>query len=74
MDENNFIVRCPRCGAKNRIPYKRTVGNAVCGKCKNQLDLTVLFPSGPINSTDSSFYDEVIRFNGAVLVDFTASW
>ena len=74
MYSNNLIVRCPRCGAKNRIPDSHTAGNAVCGKCKTQLDLTALFPNRPLNTTDSSFYDEVIRFNGPVFVDFTAPW
>jgi hypothetical protein len=46
----------------------------VCGKCKTQLDLSALFPNRPLNTTDSSFYDEVIRFNGPVFVDFTAPW
>lgn len=74
MEEANFIVRCPRCGSKNRIPQKRTSGKAVCGKCKTQLDLNLLFPNRPFHTTDSSFRDEVIRFNGPVLVDFTAPW
>jgi thioredoxin 2 len=74
MYNNNLIVLCPRCGAKNRIPENRTAGNAVCGKCKTQLNLTVLFPNRPLNATDSSFHDEVIRFNSPVLVDFKAPW
>ena len=74
MDDGSFIVRCPQCGTKNRVPNKRTTGNIVCGKCKSQLDLTLLFPHGFLRVNDSSFYDEVIRFNGPVLVDFTAPW
>ena len=74
MYDNNFIVRCPQCGTKNRVPYPQRGGNAVCGKCKSQLDLTALFPNGPLQVNDGSFYNEVIRFNGRVLVDFTAPW
>jgi thioredoxin 2 len=74
MDHDSFIVRCPRCGARNRVPGARRSGSAVCGKCKAELDLAILFPSRPLNVSDTSFYEEVVRFNGPVFVEFTAPW
>lgn len=74
MDQDNFIVRCQRCGAKNRIPGTRMTGNAVCGKCKARLDIGVRYPDRPIDVVDSNFSDEVIRFAGPVLVEFSAPW
>ena len=74
MDQENFIVRCSRCGAKNRIPGNRISGNAVCGKCKAGLDLGLRYPDRAIDVSDGTFADEVVKFNGPVLVDFSAPW
>ena len=74
MNKASFIVRCPRCGARNRVPGNHTSDNAVCGKCKSSLDLSLLYPDRPLNVSDSTFSDEVVRFNGPVLVEFSAPW
>jgi thioredoxin 2 len=74
MNNVSFIVRCHRCGAKNRIPDNHTSGKAVCGKCKASLDLSILYPDRLLNVSDSTFSDEVVRFNGPVLVEFSAPW
>jgi thioredoxin 2 len=71
--DNNFIVRCSQCGARNRVPGSRR-GQAVCGKCKARLDLGILYPDRPIDVSDRAFADEVARFNGPVLVEFSAPW
>lgn len=73
MDDNTYIVRCSECGAKNRIPGSRR-GQAVCGKCKARLDTSALYPDRPIDVFDSNFSDEVIKFAGPVLVEFSAPW
>ncbi|MDD5007722.1 MAG: hypothetical protein PHU49_04585 [Syntrophorhabdaceae bacterium] len=74
MDRGNFIVRCSRCGAKNRIPGDRPGNGAVCGKCRTNLDLSLLYPDRPLNASDTTFHNEVVTFNGPVLVEFTAPW
>lgn len=74
MNNETFIVRCPQCGAKNRVIGNRKGSRAVCGKCKTQLDLNLLFPDRLLNVCDTSFFEEVVRFNGPVVVDFTAPW
>ena len=44
MVQDNFIVRCSQCGAKNRIPRSRAGERAVCGKCRTPLQFTAAYP------------------------------
>lgn len=63
------IIRCPKCGAKNRIvPGKG--GAAVCGRCKTSLTAEV----HPVIITDRNFAGEVERSPLPVLIDFWAAW
>ena len=71
MVANAFIVKCPRCGAKNRIPADRWGDErAVCGRCKSPLPPSILFPDRPVAISDSTFPKEVLAFEGPVLVEF----
>ncbi|MDR2861055.1 MAG: hypothetical protein LBV07_00680 [Syntrophobacterales bacterium] len=38
MEEENLIIRCLRCGTKNRIPFVRLHDRPVCGQCRTHLD------------------------------------
>jgi thioredoxin 2 len=73
MDTDSFIVICPKCGVKNRIPSNRTDKKAFCGKCHVPID-AVNSQIHPISASDSNFSDEVLNYPGAVLVDFWAPW
>ncbi len=71
MDAESIIVRCPQCGAKNRIPARRWGDNrAVCGRCKSPLPPSRLFPDRPVPISDGTFAGEVLGFEGPVLVEF----
>ena len=74
MSDESAIVRCPKCGAKNRVPKNRWGGQPVCAKCKVYLPLSRLYPDSPIDVNDRNFQTEVAQFPGTVLVDFTAPW
>lgn len=74
MNEDSITIRCPKCGARNRVPKDRWRERPKCGKCKEVLDLSRLYPDRPIDVTDSDFQTEVGAFPGPVLVDFTALW
>ena len=73
MNQENLILRCTACGAKNRIPKARLHERAVCGKCKAPLTESQA-PSVPVDVTDHSFAGEVISHPGPVLVDCWAPW
>lgn len=74
MVQDSFIVRCDRCGAKNRIPRSRSGERAVCGKCRTPLHFKAEYPQYAIAVGENSFDAEVIRFPGPVLVLFWATW
>ncbi len=74
MSSESVIVRCPQCKTKNRIPRSRWGGKPVCAKCKSPLPLSRLYPDSTIDVTDANFEEEVVRFPGTVLIDFTAPW
>ena len=72
------LVRCPTCGANNRIKPERLVdGNvARCGRCKNPLPAasTPVNASTPVTVTDATFAAEVERSPLPVLLDLWAPW
>ena len=74
MSKETSVVRCPQCGAKNRVPKDRWREQAVCGRCKAKLNLSLLYPDSPVDVDDATFEEEVVRFPGPVLIDFTAPW
>ncbi len=73
MSQESMIIRCKKCGTKNRIPRDRLEDKPVCGKCRVPLPIDMDF-SAPVNVTDRTFHDEVISYPGTVLVDFWAPW
>lgn len=73
MNQEKVIIRCPGCGAKNRVPRRRLGDRPLCGRCKMPL------PRGesldrPVEVNDSSFKGEVLSYHGLVLVDCWAPW
>jgi thioredoxin len=72
------IIRCPNCGAKNRVdPDRLARGLApVCGKCKKPLDLSAAAAATdrPVEVTDANWSTEVEKSPLPVLVDLWAPW
>lgn len=64
------LVRCPACGATNRLPPPAPGRKAVCGKCKAPL----AHPDGPVPVTDATFAAEVEQSAAPVLLDLWAEW
>jgi thioredoxin 2 len=66
------IIRCPYCGAKNRVPREKLAQGLqpVCGRCKNPLPVG----NGPVTVTDATFPAEVESSSLPVLVDMWAPW
>lgn len=65
------LIRCPSCGATNRVPRARLQSGAqpVCGRCK-----TPLAASRPVIVTDTNFSGEVEAAQLPVLLDLWADW
>src|SRR4051794_4797889 len=66
------LIRCPTCGASNRVPFEKLSRGLqpVCGRCKTAL----LIETKPITVTDASFSDQVERSPLPVLLDMWAPW
>lgn len=64
------FIRCPNCGATNRVGKLAQGREPVCGRCK-----TSLLASGkPLTVTDATFAAEVERSPLPVLLDLWAAW
>jgi thioredoxin 2 len=63
------LIKCPSCGATNRLPPSQAGRTIVCGKCKTPLNAT-----GPIQVTDGTFAEQVERSSTPVLLDLWADW
>jgi len=70
----SYILRCPQCGAKNRIPADRVNDRPKCGKCQSPLNLDSLLTDQPVLVTDKNFADEVLSSTLPVLLDCWAEW
>ncbi len=66
------LIRCPACGATNRIPERKRAASTrpICGRCKTPL----LGANRPFTVTDTSFAADVERSRLPVLVDAWAPW
>ena len=73
MNRESIIMKCRRCGTKNRVPKGRIGERPVCGKCKAPLS-TGTVTDKPIDITDMTFHSEVLAFSGPILVDCWAPW
>jgi thioredoxin 2 len=70
------LIRCPSCGATNRVPRAKLAQGLVprCGQCKTPLPLPDFAADKPVVVTDASFAAEVERSPLPVLVDAWAPW
>jgi thioredoxin 2 len=63
-------IRCPACGATNRVPAARAGEPARCGRCKAALATAAV----PIAVTDADFAARVLAAPTPVLLDCWADW
>jgi thioredoxin 2 len=72
VEKENCILKCNKCGTKNRIPKSRLNAKPICGKCRNPLSTKI--NDHPIDITDNSFNEEVLEASDPVLLDCWAPW
>ena len=65
------IIKCPNCGANNRVSVAPAEKQAVCGRCKNPLPNA---SSQPVKITDANFEEIVEKSSVPVLLDLWAAW
>jgi thioredoxin 2 len=66
------LIRCPSCGATNRVPLEKIAQRLkpICGRCKTPLSTA----AKPVTITDATFAAEVERSPMPVLLDMWAPW
>jgi thioredoxin 2 len=66
------LIRCPACGATNRVARAKIKpgAKAVCGRCKTPLPVH----DGPVTVTDATFAADVEQSPLPVLLDLWAPW
>jgi thioredoxin 2 len=65
-------IRCPTCGAINRVPQEKLhqALEPICGRCKTPLPIH----NEPILVTDANFSAEVEHSSLPILLDMWAPW
>ncbi|HJU06823.1 MAG TPA: thioredoxin [Nitrospiraceae bacterium] len=67
------LIRCPSCGANNRVPPEKLAQRQlqpVCGQCKTPLPVS----TNPVIVTDATFATHVTRSPLPVVLDLWAAW
>ena len=66
------LVRCPACGATNRVPIERLAADRrpVCGRCRTPLPLD----GRPLTVTDATFTSDVEQSPLPGVLDLWAAW
>jgi len=65
----NLIIACPGCHKLNRVPEEKLHSNGNCGSCK-----TPLFQKAPLDLSQASFSNHIVKSDLPTLVDFWAPW
>lgn len=65
------VVKCPACGAMNRVSTHAGDKQPVCGKCRSPLPEP---QAAPVTVTDANFGSVVAGSDLPVLLDLWAAW
>ncbi|UCB44767.1 MAG: thioredoxin TrxC [Spirochaetota bacterium] len=67
---DELVVKCRSCGAKNRVMLDKLRSLPRCGRCQHQL----LIPDKAISVSENDFSKEVLEETIPTAVDFWAPW
>lgn len=69
-NEEGIVIRCPRCGQGNRVPFARLGSRARCGACHEVLHE----PGRPLPVDGATLEALILGAPRPLLVDFWAPW
>jgi len=72
--QDTVFIRCLSCGTVNRVYRKRLEKKPVCGKCGNALDTRRYSYAAPLELSEQTFQEEVLKSRIPVVVDCWAPW
>lgn len=55
---NPYLIRCPACKTRNRIPAAKFGGTARCGKCRAAIPTGDVLIEQPLLVTDANFQEK----------------
>ena len=64
------VVRCRKCGAKNKVNLSMINSGPKCGKCGEKL----FIPDSAMEINEAQFEEEVLKETIPTVVDFWAPW
>ncbi|MGD9330064.1 MAG: thioredoxin domain-containing protein [Desulfobacterales bacterium] len=73
-DMNPYLIRCPSCKTRNRIPADKLGGAARCGKCQATIRTGDVLIEQPLLVTDANFQDKILASPIPVLIFAWAPW
>jgi len=71
---DTVFIRCLNCGTVNRVDKERLEKKPVCGNCGNALDARRYSYAVPLDISERTFQEEVLKSRIPVLVDCWAPW
>ncbi len=71
---NPYLIRCPDCRTRNRIPAARFGGNARCGKCQATIRTGEVLIEQPLLVTDANFQEKILGSPIPALIFAWAPW
>ena len=63
-----MLITCPHCSTRNRVAPDRLAEAPACGRCAKEL-----LRGAPV-ALDTANFDEIVRGDRPVVVDFWAAW
>ena len=69
-----YVMRCPDCRTRNRIPAEKLGQTARCGKCKKALATAELLSAGAVMITDGNFEEKILRSPLPAIMFCWAPW
>jgi len=71
---NMVFIKCVQCGTVNRVHKDRSAKKPVCGKCGSALDARRGSYDVPIDLSEQTFEQEVLKSRIPVIVNCWAPW
>ena len=72
--KNEVFIKCSNCGTVNRVYRERLEKKPVCGRCSTALAVRKYTYSAPIDISQPTFDEEVLRSRLPVVLDCWAPW
>lgn len=71
---NPYLIRCPNCHTRNRIPAEKLGAEARCGKCRGAIATADVLVPQPQLVTDANFEATILKSPIPALVFAWAPW